>query len=78
MADQLEGEPIDVLVHVAGVGALDHWGSFDFDAMLDHYSLNALGPLRVVAALAEILPLPVNDNLTVPLSAGAAMTLLGS
>ena len=32
----------------------------------------------VVAALAEILPLPVNDNLTVPLSAGAAMALLGS
>ena len=32
----------------------------------------------VAAAAVEILPLPVNDNLTVPLSAGAAMALLGS
>jgi NAD(P)-dependent dehydrogenase (short-subunit alcohol dehydrogenase family) len=47
--------PIDVLVHVAGVGALDRWGRFDFDAMLRHYDLNALGPLRVVSALANNL-----------------------
>ena len=47
--------PIDVLVHVAGVGALDRWGQLDFDAMLRHYDLNALGPLRVVSALAENL-----------------------
>lgn len=45
--------PIDILVHVAGVGALDKWGELDFDVMLRHYSLNALGPLRVVAALDE-------------------------
>ena len=47
--------PIDVLIHVAGVGAIDKWGRFDFDAMLHHYNLNALGPLRVVSALAENL-----------------------
>ncbi len=55
MADQLRGQPIDVLVHVAGVGAFDRWGEFDFDAMLGHYNLNALGPLRVVTALAQQL-----------------------
>lgn len=43
--------PIDILIHVAGIGALDKWGQLDFDAMLRHYSLNALGPLRVVSAL---------------------------
>ena len=43
---------IDTLVHVAGVGALDRWGKLDFARMLRHYDLNALGPLRVVSALA--------------------------
>ncbi len=47
--------PIDILVHVAGVGVFDKWGQFDFDAMLRHYDLNALGPLRVVNALAANL-----------------------
>ncbi len=52
LARQLADTSIDILVHVAGVGALDKWGQFDFDAMLRHYDLNALGPLRVVSALA--------------------------
>ncbi len=55
LAAEVGATPIDVLVHVAGVGALDTWGQFDFDAMLKHYDLNALGPLRVVSALAENL-----------------------
>ena len=55
LAAEVGATPIDVLVHVAGVGALDKWGQFDFDAMLRHYDLNALGPLRVVSALAENL-----------------------
>ncbi len=55
LAAEVGATPIDVLVHVAGVGALDKWGQFDFDAMLKHYDLNALGPLRVVSALAENL-----------------------
>ncbi len=55
LAAALGDEPIDTLVHVAGVGALDRWGRFDFDRMLEHYSLNALGPLRVVSALADNL-----------------------
>jgi len=31
----------------------------------------------VVAALVELAPLPVDDNLTIPLASGAAMQLLG-
>ena len=55
LAAELVTTPIDVLVHVAGIGALDRWGHFDFDVMLRHYDLNALGPLRVVNALADNL-----------------------
>jgi NAD(P)-dependent dehydrogenase (short-subunit alcohol dehydrogenase family) len=53
LAAELDGDQIDVLVHVAGIGALDRFGQFDFDQMLEHYNLNALGPLRVVNALAS-------------------------
>ena len=53
MAEQLGGTSIDVLIHVAGIGSTDKWGHFDFDAMLSHYNLNALGPLRVVDALSD-------------------------
>ncbi len=31
----------------------------------------------LVAAVVELLPLPVDDNLSGPLAAGLAMTLLG-
>lgn len=55
LAAELGSTTIDILVHVAGVGALDRWAQFDFEQMLAHYNLNALGPLRVVSALAENL-----------------------
>ncbi len=55
LAVELSGTPIDTLVHVAGVGALDRFGRFDFARMREHYDLNALGPLRTVSALAENL-----------------------
>ncbi len=55
LADELEGTRVDILVHVAGVGSFDKWGQFDFDLMLEHYNLNALGPLRIVNALADNL-----------------------
>lgn len=53
---QMAGElspGIDVFIHVAGIGSVDRWGQFDFDAMLSHYNLNALAPLRVVNALSD-------------------------
>jgi NAD(P)-dependent dehydrogenase (short-subunit alcohol dehydrogenase family) len=55
MVSTLEGLAIDILVHAAGVGAIDRWGKFDFDSMLAHYNLNALGPLRTISALSDNL-----------------------
>ena len=55
LARELGDTRIDTLVHVAGVGSVDRFGEFDFESMLRHYSLNALGPLRVVSALAPNL-----------------------
>ncbi len=53
LTEQVADTKIDELVHVAGIGVFEKWGAFDFDAMLDHYNLNALGPLRVIHALAD-------------------------
>jgi NAD(P)-dependent dehydrogenase (short-subunit alcohol dehydrogenase family) len=55
LAEQLTGTSLDVLVHVAGIGSIDRYPDFDFGTMLEHYNLNALGPLRVVSALADNL-----------------------
>jgi NAD(P)-dependent dehydrogenase (short-subunit alcohol dehydrogenase family) len=70
LAEEVGATPIDVLVHVAGVGAFDKWGGFDFDVMLRHYDLNALGPLRVVNALS--------DNLTAGSRVGIVTSRMGS
>jgi NAD(P)-dependent dehydrogenase (short-subunit alcohol dehydrogenase family) len=51
----LAGVDVDVVVHVSGVGSVDTWGAMQFDRMLEHYNLNALGPLRVAQALADNL-----------------------
>ena len=48
-------EPIDVLVNNAGILRRDTFGSLDYDAMLEQYRVNALGPLRVTEALADNL-----------------------
>jgi NAD(P)-dependent dehydrogenase (short-subunit alcohol dehydrogenase family) len=70
LAEAVATTKIDVLIHVSGIGALDRWGQFDFDAMLAHYNLNALGPLRVVNALA--------DNLAVGAKVGIVTSRMGS
>jgi NAD(P)-dependent dehydrogenase (short-subunit alcohol dehydrogenase family) len=55
LIDQMAGQPLDVVISNAGIGAFDKWGKFNFDTMLHHYNLNALGPLRVVNALSDNL-----------------------
>ena len=55
LAQELEGVALDVLLHVAGVGNFDRFDRLDFETMQRDYNLNALGPLRVVHALAENL-----------------------
>lgn len=51
---QLElGElPIDILVNNAGILRRDSFGDIDYDALLEQYRVNTLGPLRVTEALS--------------------------
>ncbi len=42
---------LDVLLNNAGILRGDRFGELDYDAMLDQYRVNALGPLRVTEAL---------------------------
>ncbi|WP_281689996.1 1-hydroxy-2-glutathionyl-2-methyl-3-butene dehydrogenase [Pseudonocardia thermophila] len=46
---------IDVLYHVAGVLGLDTFGSLDYDEIRRQFEINALGPLRTVEALRDLL-----------------------
>ena len=46
---------IDILVNNAGILRRDSFGEMDYDAMLDQYRVNTLGPLRVTEALADNL-----------------------
>ena len=51
LAERLGEEPLDVLLHVAGVVHGGDLGGFDFSRFRHEYEVNALGPLRVTQAL---------------------------
>ncbi len=51
----LENQPLDVLINCAGILRPDRLDSLDYQAMLDQYRVNALGPLRVTRALLDNL-----------------------
>ena len=51
LADRLARTPIDLLIHNAGVLSREHLDALDFESMRRQYEVNALGPLRVTAAL---------------------------
>jgi NAD(P)-dependent dehydrogenase (short-subunit alcohol dehydrogenase family) len=55
LKEELGDEPIDILINNAGILRHDTFGSLDYDAMLEQYRVNALGPLRVTEALADNL-----------------------
>jgi 2-glutathionyl-2-methylbut-3-en-1-ol dehydrogenase len=46
---------LDWIVHVAGVLGLDHLGSIDYDDVRRQFEINAIGPLRTVEALRDLL-----------------------
>ncbi len=48
----LGDEPLDILINNAGILRHDSFGEIDYDAMMQQYAINALGPLRVTEALA--------------------------
>jgi len=52
---ELGDEPIDVLINNAGILRRESFGAIDYESMLEQYEVNALGPLRVVEALAANL-----------------------
>ena len=52
LASALDGKGIDVLVNNAGILKSETFGNIDYEAMLEQYRVNALGPLRVTEALS--------------------------
>jgi NAD(P)-dependent dehydrogenase (short-subunit alcohol dehydrogenase family) len=55
LASALDGRAIDVLVNNAGILKSETFGNIDYEAMLEQYRVNTLGPLRVTEALADNL-----------------------
>jgi NAD(P)-dependent dehydrogenase (short-subunit alcohol dehydrogenase family) len=55
LARTLGDRHIDILLNNAGILRSDSFGDIDYDAMLEQYRVNTLGPLRVVEALADNL-----------------------
>lgn len=55
LKSEIAGQRIDVLVNNAGIMKGDSFGSLDYEAMLEQFRVNALGPLRVTEALADNL-----------------------
>jgi len=55
LATRLGDTKITILISNAGAFAPDGWRDFNYDAMLELYNINALGPLRAVDALAPLL-----------------------
>ena len=49
---ELGEEPIDILINNAGILRRESFGDIDYESMIEQYEVNALGPLRVVEALA--------------------------
>lgn len=52
LAAALDGESIDILLNNAGILKSERFGQIDYAEMMQQYSVNTLGPLRVTEALA--------------------------
>jgi len=51
LAGELDGVNLDVLINNAGILRSDTLDTVDFEAMLEQYRVNAIGPLRITRAL---------------------------
>jgi len=56
LKQEIGDQPVDVLINNAGIYLRDSLGELNYDDMLEHYKVNALGPLRVTEALLDNLP----------------------
>lgn len=55
LANELKGQPLDVLINNAGILLSDTLETIDFDQMQEQYRVNTLGPLRITKALLNNL-----------------------
>jgi NAD(P)-dependent dehydrogenase (short-subunit alcohol dehydrogenase family) len=55
LAKRLQGVRIDVLINNAGILRSESLGALNFDGITEQFEVNALGPLRVTAALTPLL-----------------------
>jgi len=55
LSAELDSLPIDVLINNAGILLGDKFGELDYDDMIQQFSVNTLGPLRITEALAPNL-----------------------
>lgn len=55
LAGRLKGVELDLLINNAGILRGESLGAIDFDTIEEQLRVNALGPLRVTAALAPLL-----------------------
>ena len=55
LARRLAGEAIDLLVHNAGVLRYERLGDVSADGLLEHFQVNAMGPVLLTQALLPLL-----------------------
>jgi NAD(P)-dependent dehydrogenase (short-subunit alcohol dehydrogenase family) len=55
LAEGVELEKVDVLIHNAGILRADHYPDIDLDTMREQFEVNTLGPLKSVMALRDKL-----------------------
>jgi NAD(P)-dependent dehydrogenase (short-subunit alcohol dehydrogenase family) len=55
LARRLDGARIDALINNAGILRGESFGALNFDSIEEQFEVNALGPLRVTAALVPLL-----------------------
>lgn len=55
LATRLKGASLDLLINNAGILRGENFDSLDFDGIAEQFEVNALGPLRVTAALTPLL-----------------------
>ncbi|MBX3181561.1 MAG: SDR family oxidoreductase [Polyangiaceae bacterium] len=56
LSERLDGAPIDVLIHNAGVLTPDALQALDVEAIRRQFEVNSLAPVRLTAALLDRLP----------------------
>ncbi|MDZ4690736.1 SDR family oxidoreductase [Terricaulis sp.] len=55
LAQRLSGVSLDLLINNAGILRGESLAALDFDGIAEQFEVNAMGPLRVTAALAPLL-----------------------